>query len=250
MNRNHLLNRRSPIGHAPVNPRERRAAGDTTPTPAALCAAGLRELQAGRPLEAQLACEQALALDPQHADSLHLMGVLCFRTQQYDHAVEWLVRAIRQEPRPVFLASLGRALRRLARHEEALQTFDKAIQLKPTDAELWRELGETLTELKRTDEAVLALQHALTLDPDNLGAADQCGNLLRTLRRFEEALACLVRCDALRPNQAQTLYLRGHTLSDLKRYDEALADLTRAQALDPGHPGICNSLGYVLQNLG
>jgi tetratricopeptide (TPR) repeat protein len=241
-----------------VNSSERRNAGHTalTPesepaaTPAAFHAAGVRELAAGRPLGAQLACEQALKLDPNHADSLHLMGVLSFRAQQYDHAVEWLVRAIRREPRPEFLASLGRTLRRLGRHDEALQTFDKAIQLKPTDAELWRELGETLTGLKRTDEAVLALQHALALDPDNFGTAHQCGDLLRTLRRFEEALACFVRCDELRPNHAQTLYLRGHTLLDLRRPGGALADLKRARALDPNHPGIRNSLGCVLKTLG
>ena len=240
-----------------MNPRERRTEGHTSPTPAqgaaatpaALHAAALRELEAGRPLGAQLACEQALALDPLHADSLHLMGLLCFRAHQYDHAVEWLVLAIRREPRPEFLASLGRALRQQSRHDEALQTFDKAIQLKPTDAELWRELGAVLTDLKRADEAVLAFQHALTLDPNNVGAADQCGNLLRTLGRYEEALACFARSDELQPDNAQTLYLRGHTLSDLKRYREALADLTRAHALDPKHPGICNSLGYVLQNL-
>jgi len=241
-----------------VNPRERRPAGHPSPslaqdaaaTPAALHATGVHALEQGRPLDAQLACERALALDPQHTDSLHLMGLLCFRTQQYDHAVEWLVRAIRQEPRPEFLASLGRTLRQQGRHDEALQTFDKAIQLSPADAELWRQLGELLADLKRADEAVLTFQHVLTLDPNNVGAAEQCGNLLRTLRRFEEALACFARSDALRPNQAQTLYLRGHTLSDLKRYGEALADLTRARTLDPGHPGVSNSLGYVLQNLG
>lgn len=241
-----------------MNPRERRSAGDTSPppeqqpaaTPAALHAAGRRDMEAGRLLDAQLACEQALALDPQHADSLHLMGLICFRAQQYDHAVEWLVRAIRREPRPEFLANLGRTLRQQGRHDEALQTFDKAIQLSPADAELWRQLGEVLVDVKRADEAVLALQHALTLDPSHLGAADQCGNLLRTLRRFEEALACFILSDKLRPNHAQTLYLRGHTFSDLKRYAEALSDLTRARTLDPGHPGICNSLGYVLQNLG
>ncbi len=241
-----------------MNPRERRPAGHPSPAPAqdaaarpaTLHAAGLHALEAGRLLDAQLACEAALALDPAHADSLHLMGLLCSRTQQYDHAVEWLVRAIRQEPRPDFLASLARALRQQGRHDEALQTFDKAIQLSPADAELWRQLGEVLVDVERTDEAVLAFQHALTLDPDNLGAADQCGNLLRALRRFEEALACFVRSDELRPDQAQTLYLRGHTFSDLKRYAEALADLTRARTLDPGHPGIGNSLGYVLQHLG
>ena len=78
--------------------REGRAAAPTTPaspgiTPAELSAAGLAatglgHLRAERYLEAQVCCQQALALDPGHADSLHLMGLLSIQSQQYDHAIE------------------------------------------------------------------------------------------------------------------------------------------------------------------
>jgi Flp pilus assembly protein TadD len=47
-------------------------------------------------------------------------------------------RAIRGDPRPQYLASLGLTLRQAGRLEDALGVFDKAIQLKPDDAELWR----------------------------------------------------------------------------------------------------------------
>jgi tetratricopeptide (TPR) repeat protein len=240
-----------------VTSRERRAAGRTSKksssgsfTPAALHAAGLRDFRAGRHLDAQICCERALALDPNHADALHLMGVLCFRAKQYDHSVEWLVRAIRQDPKPEYLSSLGTTLQQQGRHEEALKTFDKAVQLRPDDAELWRNLGHALAEAKRPLDAVLALQHALKLDPNNWDAADRCASLLRELGRLEEAVACLNLCGELQPGRALTLYVRGHTLVDLRRYEEALADLKKAHALDKNHPGICNSLGFVLQNLG
>jgi len=42
----------------------------TTRTPAALYRSGLQHLHAGRHLDAQLACQQALAIDAGHADSL------------------------------------------------------------------------------------------------------------------------------------------------------------------------------------
>ena len=47
---------------------------------------------AGRDLDAQLCAQQALAVDPAHADALHLMGLLGVRAGQYDHAVEWFGR--------------------------------------------------------------------------------------------------------------------------------------------------------------
>jgi hypothetical protein len=46
------------------------------PTPAALHEAGLQHLRAGRHLGAQICCGQALAIDPGHADTLQLMGLL------------------------------------------------------------------------------------------------------------------------------------------------------------------------------
>src|SRR5438270_6401376 len=73
---------------------------------AAQCEAGHRYLQSGQPLEAQLCCERALASNPNHAGALYLMGLIASRAGEHDHALEWTVRAIAQEPRPEFLAGL------------------------------------------------------------------------------------------------------------------------------------------------
>src|SRR5258708_5160736 len=102
-------------------------------SPDALHAAGLAHMRAARHPDAQLCCRQALAHDPDHADTLHLMGLLSLHANQHDLAVEWLSRAIRREPRPAYLASLGTALLNQGRREDALKTFDKAVQLKPDD---------------------------------------------------------------------------------------------------------------------
>ena len=68
-----------------MNRRERRAAGRKPQTvsraadantPVTLYAAGLGHMRAERYLDAQMCCEQALALDPDHADTLHLTGLL------------------------------------------------------------------------------------------------------------------------------------------------------------------------------
>src|SRR5579871_4818180 len=45
-------------------------------TPAALHDAGFKHLKEGRPLDAQVCCLQALSIQPEHADTLHLMGLL------------------------------------------------------------------------------------------------------------------------------------------------------------------------------
>ncbi len=205
--------------------------------------------QSGQPLEAQLCCQQVLTVDPDHADTLHLLGQLSSDAGQYDHALEWLTRAIRQDPRPEFLSSLGRLLQRQGRHEDALKAFDKAVQLRPGDADLWKDLGGALAELRRTDEALLTFQHALKLKPDHPDAAYRCGFLLRELGKPEEALPYLDLVNRLMPNQHAVLETRAIVLHSLKRYDEAVADNIRAFELNPDNSDTCNNIGASLQFL-
>ena len=172
-------------------------------------------MQAGRHLEAQLCCRNALAADPNHRDSLHLMGILCLQARQYDHAIEWIARASQQDVKTDYLLSLGTALEQQGLHQEALRAFDRGVQIKPDDAELWASRGATLTHLER----------------------------------LEEALACFDRCDELLPNHAAVMEQRGVTLHRLKRYDEALADHRHAHALNPANPNVCNNIGASLQYL-
>ena len=219
-------------------------------TPVALYQSGLQHLSAGRHLDAQIACRQALAIDAGHADSLHLMGLLFLQTQQYDHAVEWLSRAILQDPRTDFLSTLGIALKQMGRLDDALRVFDKAVQLEPDDAELRRQLGLTLLAVNRPTDALLAFQHALQLDPRHWEASYQSAAILHHLERFDEALLQINACDQLRPDHAPTLQIRARVFRALKRYQECLADNIRAHTLDPADPITCNNMGDALLWLG
>src|ERR1700742_3839076 len=86
--------------------------------------------------------------------ALHEAGVGHLQAGQTDHAVELFVRAIRIDPKPDYLASLGAALHRQGRHGEAVNVLDKAVQLRPDDAGLWTALGTMLEEAKRPQDSV------------------------------------------------------------------------------------------------
>ena len=224
--------------------------GLATTSPDAFCVVGVQHLKARRYLDAQVCCQQALAIDPDHADALHLMGQLTLQAKQYDHAVEWISRAIRQAPKPKYLSSLGTALRHQGRHDDALKTFDKAVQLKPDDAELWQNLGEILFTLNRPADALLSFQHALKLDPHHWRASHNSGLLLHQQGRFEEALAHFDVCDELQPNNVSTLRLRAVALRQLKRFEQSLSVDQHLHALDPRDIETCHNIGAALRVLG
>jgi tetratricopeptide (TPR) repeat protein len=219
-------------------------------TPSSIYQAGLAHMQGGRYRDARVCCQQALAADRNHADTLHLMGLLFLHAKQYDHAVEWIAHAIRQDPKPHFLASLGTALQRQGRQEEALKAFDKAVQLKPDDVELWVKLGAALREFGRPADALMTYQHALKLSPRHWDAAYGSGSILHQLGRFEEAVKQFDLCRELRPNHASTLLLRGLSQRSLSRFDEYLADSLAAHALDPNSAETCSNIGSALLSLG
>jgi tetratricopeptide (TPR) repeat protein len=242
-----------------MNRRERRATGPRSKqaptrsgaaTPAALVEAGWRHLQAGRPLDAQLCCQQAIAADPNHADSLHLMGLLSLQAKQYDHAIEWAARAIRIDPRAGYVSTLGMALHGAGRLEEALRTFDKAISLEPADAAHWKNLGAALIDLDRPDEALLSLRHALDLRPHYVDAANLIGLILYRKDRFAEALEFFDISAQANPDQADALHLRALMLQKLGRLQESVADGLRSAQLDPTNADTHNNLGSVLHGLG
>ncbi|HLZ00710.1 MAG TPA: tetratricopeptide repeat-containing glycosyltransferase family protein [Bradyrhizobium sp.] len=225
------------------------SSGSGIATATGLYEAGLQHMQAGRHLEAQLCCRQALAADPDHVDTLHLMGLLSLQAKQYDHAIAWIARANRLDPATDYLFSLGTALEQQGLRQEAFNAFDRAVQLRRDDAELWAAHGNALAQLGRLTEALSSYQRVLVLDPRQADAAFRCGLLWLTLKKPEGALACFNLCNELNPNHAAVLEQRALALHDLKRFDEALADNLRAHALNPANAQVCNNIGAGLQRL-
>jgi tetratricopeptide (TPR) repeat protein len=219
------------------------------PTPTALFQAGAQHMQAGRPLDAQLCCRQALAIAPTHIDSLHLMGLIALQARQFDHAIEWIARANQQDANADYLFSLGTALTQQGLLQEACKAFDRAVQLKPGDVEAWASRAGLAAKLEQPAEALRCYQRLGELDPRDADAAFQCGYLLLTFDRPAEALICLDRCDALMPDHARVLEQRAIALHHLRRFEESIDVNRRAHALKPDNADICNNLGASLQYL-
>jgi len=208
---------------------------DAIRTPSALHEAGLKHMQAGRPLDAQLCCERALAADPHHTDSLHLMGLLCLQARQYDHAIAWIARANQQDLKTDYVFSLGLALEQQGLHQHALKAFDRAVQLKPTNAEPWASRGATLHRLRRFEEAVSDNRRAHELDPESADICNNIGASLQYLRRDEEALSWFDKALGLRPNFIMALINKASSLAQMRRIDETVATYRQVKTIDPAN---------------
>ena len=95
--------------HASMNRKQRRRAGKLGQIPsnltvvvppgvANLLGAGLKHHQAGRLADAGACYRRVLAAQPDHADALHLLGVIAHQAGRHDLAVELISQAIKQKP--------------------------------------------------------------------------------------------------------------------------------------------------------
>ncbi len=216
---------------------------------------GVGHHQAGRLLEAEACYRQALAVQPDQVDALHLLGLIAHQNKRHDVAAELLRLALRHGGNnAVCLSNLGAVLREQGNAEEALTVLREAIRLKPDSGEAHCNLGVALRDLGRLDEAVAAYRHAIALKPDYDIAYGNLGAVLIQLGQPDEARVVLEQAVKLAPlNVTHHRYL-----AEVEKFSagsarlDALEDLARnIDKLSPqGRIDLHFSLGKAYDDMG
>ena len=217
-----------------------------------LFADALRMHRAGRPNEALQLCRRVLVEhDPNHADSLHLLGEIAHRAGRHDLAVEMIEKAIAVDPQAArFHASLGEALAAQDKPGEAVVAFRRAIALDPNVAATHTNLGSALREIGQLEELATACRRAIALDPNLAPAHSDLGAALFYLGRLDELEACFRRALGLNPNFAVAYCNLGNVLQGLSRFEEAVTCYARALTLRPDLVAVLRNLGAAFHRLG
>ena len=206
--------------------------------------------QAGRLAEAEQTYNRILATQPDHFDSLHLLGIVFHQRGEHAQALRHIDLALEINPNNIpALNSRGIALRELKRFEDALASYDRALKLLPDYAEALFGRGNVLQELRRFEEALASYDRAVAARPDYVQAHANRGAILNGLERFEEALASYDRAVAIHPDFADAHANRANVLHALKRFDEAMASHDRALALRPDLAEAHTNRGSTLHEL-
>ncbi len=144
----------------------------------------------------------------------------------------------------------GNTLRELGKYNEALASYDKAIELNPKYADAWIGRGISLNNLEKYNEALASYDKAIKLNPKYANAWIGRGNSLNNLEKYNEALASYDKAIELNPNYADVWNNRGWSLENLKRYDEALESYQKAIEFDSSNKSSINNRKRLLEKLG
>ena len=206
--------------------------------------------QRGELENARALYKEVLRKIPTHADSLHLLGVICYQTKQLRQAVDLIDQAIKITPNnAVFYSNRGNVLKDLDQLDAAVVSYDKAIQLKPDYSDAYYNRGTALQSLKQLDAAIASYDKAIQLKPDLVQAYSNRGNVLRELKQFDAAIASYDRVTQLQPDYVDAYINRGNALGDLKRFDAALASYDKAIQLQADNAIAYSNRGNILKDL-
>jgi predicted TPR repeat methyltransferase len=184
--------------------------------------AAIEAQRSGKLDEAARTYLAVLEADPDNVDALHFLGVLRHQEGRTALGVDFVLRAIALRPNyfdalnnlgnmylkfgpteavtayhkalelrpgdPGVLRNLGAALRQLKRHEEAAELFERGIRERPGDLDNYYSLSVAYKDMGRTDDAIAILRKAIEVRPES-EAFRRLGQILYGLRRIDEAAA-------------------------------------------------------------
>jgi len=263
------------LGDHKQNAREARALSRTVN-------AGLVHHKAGRLDRAATLYRKALEKDPDHAQALHLLGVVAYQRGEIGSSIELIERALPAlQNLPDVHLNLGNALEGAGRFAEALESYRRTIALDPdygmahsnlacalnnqglfeAGLESARRAAKLIPDflsahlnravaaeaLGRLDETEIAYRSALELQWDNAKLHNDLGRILSKLGRFDEAIKSCRHAVALTPDFADAHHNLGKALQARQRFAEAVESFRRAAQLKPDFVEAHFNLGSVLQ---
>ncbi len=190
-----------------------------------------------------------LAIEPNHFDALHLLGVYALQADDATAAFDLIARAIEIDPRQALAhVNLGVTLQKLGRRDDAIASYQRALDLEPRHLTALNNCANTLLDMQRYDDAIAYFERALRIDPAYPEALNNLGYTLIETGRHEEALVCLARALEANPDYVAAHFNRANALQYLNRLDQALDSYAAVLQREPGHvdanfnEGVCRLL--------
>jgi Tfp pilus assembly protein PilF len=185
----------------------------------------------GQQQQASEIYQRILAADPEHADALHLTGVLCLQRRQYSGAIELIEQAIAIRPSQAnYRSNLGNALRDSGQFQAALKSYGEALAIDPGFIDAEQNMGKAYLDGGEPQTARACFERALAINPDFAPSLGGLATVLQQLDEPDRALEAYRRAVELDPgraeyrtNMAAILVQQGAAQEALEQCDRCLA---------------------------
>ncbi|WP_322104555.1 tetratricopeptide repeat protein [Paraburkholderia sp. J41] len=182
---------------------------------------GIEHLNAEKYTHAQALFCEILSQDPQHAEALHQLGIICARQQQFPEAEKYLRAALAQRESGALRRDLAWSLLWQGRDGEAIEAYRAAIGQGVREARVFNNLGNLLKKRNSIPQAEACYREAIATDARYAVAYSNLAMLQQDAGQFEAAEANLRAALKLDGNSAHLWQCFGGLLERMDRLDEA-----------------------------
>jgi tetratricopeptide (TPR) repeat protein len=143
----------------------------------------------------------------------------------------------------------GTALANLGKHQQAIECFDKAIEINPNDVNIWNSKGTALANLGKHQQAIECFDKAIEINPNDVNIWNSKGTAFHYLSKYQQAIECFDKAIEVNPNDADAWSAKGHSLNNLKKYHQAIECFDKAIEINPNDADAWYSKGVAFDYL-
>jgi tetratricopeptide (TPR) repeat protein len=177
-------------------------------------------------------------------------GLIYLVNKEYEEAIDSFKKAMHIRPDDhLAWFNMGYAFRKLGINDEAISSYDEVLKLKPDYYLAWNHRGWVLRKLGKYEESIESYDRGLEINPNDYLGWYNRGYALRKLGKYEEAIASFNKVLKLKPDYYEALYNQAICLSYLEKHEDAINSYNKAVALKPNYHLAWYNLGSALGTL-
>ncbi len=180
--------------------------------------------------------EQALVFDPENAEALQYLSIVCYNINDYKgglKAAQQLLGKHPDDPASHYFAAIN--LVELKKLPEAEQHIESALALDADQPDFYAVLSHIYILKKEFETALEIAENGLELDPEHLSCLNFRTICLTKLGRKAETHQSVIETLAASPDSAYSHTNVGWSILELGDYQGAKQHFAEALRLDPGY---------------
>lgn len=233
-----------------ANCREKDSAPTREPLPAPPATAGAAETPQVEALR------RTIAANPDDARAHQALGRILSEAEQHQEAIQHFERAVQLSPTTNGLFNLAIAFEAAMRLNEAQATFKRILATSPDHEQTLRRLGNLEIEMGHKEAAIDYLWQAIQTRPRNVLASYDLAAIYKFYGEYEEATDLYQTIVRIEPRSAEEQAARADSLYQIAaievargKSEQAEQVLARLLELVPDHPKAHYTRGQALMQL-
>jgi tetratricopeptide (TPR) repeat protein/ADP-heptose:LPS heptosyltransferase len=207
---------------------------------------GAANLSIDNDIDALNLYKKLLLLQPKHTDAWNNIGLIYYKLNYYEKAVEAYQNVVRFEPSFANAHfNLGNTLRKLSKPKDACDSYSKSLAINPNDSEVLTNYGHALQQCGELSKAAEYYQYAIDINPSLSDVRAEIEIVLEKKNTLDRIIDDLIKLEKCKPNTAPAIFIEAITY-EKAGYNEAALDRYKLVCeLEPNHKKAYLNVGLI-----